>query len=76
MGTGDTLLGGEPVMDWHSLQGGVAILIGMFHSKETGISYGRLALVSLYLPFLFDTLVNRYLYWMPKHVGILGLVKY
>ena len=36
--------GGKPAIDWHPVQGGVAILIGMFHAKETGISYGRLAL--------------------------------
>ena len=48
MGISDTLLGGKPAIDWHPVQGGVAILIGMFHAwfhaKETGISYGRLAL--------------------------------
>ena len=44
MGISDTLLGGKPAIDWHPVQGGVAILIGMFHTKETGISYGRLAL--------------------------------
>ena len=36
--------GGEAAIDWHPAQGGVAILIGMFHAKETGISYGRFAL--------------------------------
>ena len=44
MGISDTLLGGKPAIDWHPVQGGVAILIGMFHAKETGINYGRLAL--------------------------------
>ena len=44
MGISDTLLGGKPAIDWHPVQGGVAILIGMCHAKETGISYGCLAL--------------------------------
>ena len=44
MGISDTLLGGKPAIDWHPVQGGVAILTGMFHAKETGISYGCLAL--------------------------------
>ena len=28
MGTGDILLGGNPGMDYHPVQGGVAILLG------------------------------------------------
>ena len=36
MGISDTLLGGKPAIDWHPVQGGVAILIGMFHAKEPG----------------------------------------
>ena len=43
MGTGDTLLGGGggggrggyPAMDWHPVQGRVAILLGILHAKET-----------------------------------------
>ena len=27
-------------MDWHLIQGGVAIVLGMLHAKETGISSG------------------------------------
>ena len=42
MGTGDILLRGNPAMDQHPIQGGVAILLGMLHAKETGISSGRL----------------------------------
>ena len=42
MGAGDLLLGGNPAMDKHPIQGGVTILIGMLHAKETGISSGRL----------------------------------
>ena len=43
MGTGDILLGaggggGNLAMDWHPIQGGVAILLGMLHTKETWIS--------------------------------------
>ena len=40
MGTSDILLGGNPVMDKHSVQGRVAILLGMLHAKETGMSAG------------------------------------
>ena len=36
MGTGDILLGRNPVMDYHPVQGGVAILLGMLHAKEVG----------------------------------------
>ena len=35
---------GKPAMDKHPIQGGVAILLGMIHAKETGISSGRLGL--------------------------------
>ena len=31
-------------MDYHPVQGGVSILLGMLHAKETGISFGRLGL--------------------------------
>ena len=44
MGTGDILLGGNPAMDQHPVQGGVAILLGLLHATETGISFGRLGL--------------------------------
>ena len=44
MGTGDTLQGSNPAMDWHPVQGGVAILLGMPYTKETGISAGRSSL--------------------------------
>ena len=44
MGTGDILLGGNPAMNKHSVQGGVAILLGTLHAKEIGISFGRLGL--------------------------------
>ena len=44
MGTGDILLGGNPAMDQHPVQGGVAILLGMLHATETGISSGRVGL--------------------------------
>ena len=55
MGTGDILLegggggvGGEssnPVLDLHPVKEGVAILFGMLHAKDTGISSGRLGLL-------------------------------
>ena len=44
MVTGDILLRGNPAMDQHPIQGGVAILLGMLHAKETGITSGRLGL--------------------------------
>ena len=44
MGTGDILLGGNPTMDQHPVQGGVAILLSMLPAKGTGISSGRLGL--------------------------------
>ena len=46
MGTGDILLGGNPAMDKHPVQGGVAILhvLGMLHAKETRINSGHLDL--------------------------------
>ena len=31
-------------MDWHPIQGGVTILLGMLHATETGISSGRVGL--------------------------------
>ena len=53
MGTGDTLLRGFPVMDYHTIQGGVAILLSMLHTKEiemrSGCSCRPLARVRLYL---------------------------
>ena len=54
MGTGDILMGGNPAMDWHLVQGGVAILLDMLHAKETGISSGRLGLwLVCAFPFIF-----------------------
>ena len=44
MGTGDILLGGNHAMNKHSVQGGVAILLGMLRVKEIGIRFGRLGL--------------------------------
>ena len=46
MGTCDILVGGNPAMETHLVQGegGVAILLGMLHAKETGISFDRLGL--------------------------------
>ena len=36
--------GCNPAMDWYPIQGGVAILLGMLHAKETRISCGHLGL--------------------------------
>ena len=44
MGTCDILVGSNPAMDTHPVQGRVAILLGMLHAKETGISFNRLGL--------------------------------
>ena len=56
MGTGNILLGSNPAIDYHPVQGGVAILPGMLHAKETGISSGRLGLwlvcAFTFLPYL------------------------
>ena len=52
MGTGNILLGGNPVTDQHSVQGEVAILLGMLHTK-TWISSGRLGLWLLCAFFAF-----------------------
>ena len=38
MGISDILLEDNPAMDWHPVQGGVAILLGMLHATKTGIS--------------------------------------
>ena len=38
MSTGDILLGGNPGIDQHPVQGGATILPGMPHAMETGIS--------------------------------------
>ena len=64
MGTGDMLLWGNPAMDWHPVQGGVAILLGMLHDKETWISSGRLALwlvcAFTFLPFTERTFFRKF----------------
>ena len=55
MGTGEILLVGNYAMDYHPVQGGVAILLRLLHAKETGISFspfGPLARVRLYLYFI------------------------
>ena len=45
MGTGNILLGGNPAMDYHPVQGGgVAIFLGLLHASETGISSGHVGL--------------------------------
>ena len=44
MGTSDILLRGNPVMDKHPVRGEVAILLGMLHAKESGISFSHLSL--------------------------------
>ena len=54
MGSGDILLGGNPAMDQYPVQGGVAILLGLLHATETGISPGRLGL-SLLCSFTITT---------------------
>ena len=58
MGIGDILLGGNPAMDYHPVQGGVGILLGMLHVKETGISSGRLGLWLVCALTIFFTLIT------------------
>ena len=47
------LLGGSPTMDLHPIQGRVAILLGMLHAKETGISIQLLDLLARVRPHLY-----------------------
>ena len=58
MGTGDLLLGGNPVMEQHPIQGEVAILLGMLHAKEIGTSSHRfgLQLMCIFALYLFTFL--------------------
>ena len=52
MGTGDILLGGNPAVDLHTVQGGVAIPLGLLNAMETGNKHrpcGPLARVRLCL---------------------------
>ena len=53
MGTRNILLGGNPMMDYHPIQGRVAILLGMLHAKETGISMQLLGLFARVRPHLY-----------------------
>ena len=53
-------MGGNPVMD----KGGVAILLGTIHTKETRISSGRWAFGS-YAPLLYLT----FFFFQPLHGG-------
>ena len=62
MGTDNILLRGNPAMDQQSVQGGVAILLGMPHAQETAISSGRLGLWLLFaftLPFFIPSSNRR-----------------
>ena len=54
MGTGDILLGVNPAMDQHPVQGGVATFLGMLRAKETGLisSHSGLWLVCTFNFFL------------------------
>ena len=49
--------GGNPAMDQHPVQWGVAILQGMLHAKETEISSGRLG---LWLVWAFTCCTRNY----------------
>ena len=56
--------GGNPVMDKHPVQEGVAILPGMLYAKETGINSGRLGLwlmcaFTFLLPYLVGLLIGE-----------------
>ena len=61
MGISDILLEDNPAMDWHPVQGGVAILLGILHATKTGIRsarFGPLPCLRLYL-FLNDKNENQ-----------------
>ena len=62
MGTGDMLLGVNSAMDQHPVQGGVAILLGMLHAKETGIRSGH---SDLWLMCTFN-------FFLPRHSVLVG----
>ena len=63
MGASDMLLGGNPVMDKHPFQGGITILIGMLHAKETGISSGRSGLSLMCTFYCIDLLSIKNIAW-------------
>ena len=52
--------GGNPTMDQHPVQGGLALLLGMLHAKETGISSGLLCAFNL--PLYNVTIMNVYMH--------------
>ena len=72
MGTCDILVGSNPAMDTHPVQGrggegggGVAILLGMLHAKETGISFNRLGLwlvCAFILTYVISWYMLKYMY--------------
>ena len=54
--------GGNPVMDQHSIQGGVAILLGMLHANETRISSGHLGfclVCALYSDVILPSIISE-----------------
>ena len=71
MGTGDILLGGNPVMDYHPVQGRVAILLGMLYAKETWIRSGRLGLWLLCALTFFYFLRNFSRFHLQKATAFL-----
>ena len=61
MDTGDILLGGNPAMNWHPIQRGVAILLGLLHAMETGNKLqlcAPLASVHLHLTFIKNLIIG------------------
>ena len=65
MGTSDILPrrgGCNPATDWYPVQGGVAMLLGMLHAKETRISCGHLGLW-LMCAFTFFTIATKCICW-------------
>ena len=61
MGIGDILLGGNPVMAQHPVQGGVVILLGLLHATETGNKlqpFGSLAHVIIMITIMIMIIIN------------------
>ena len=73
MSTGDILLGGNPGIDQHPVQGGATILPGMPHAMETGISsQPTVWALGSFAPYFLLLLLLFYLFFyhfrFPKNV--------
>ena len=71
-GYGNILLGGDPGLDQHPIQGGVAILLDLLYALETGISSGRVGL-QLAVMYAFTYLkAKKYLQSNVLNMGTKG----